>query len=83
MVSQTSIFKSSYVTLWGIKNTFEAKTSNEQHQFDLFYVPHNFFEGDTCKYTLTVADAVSRCQVARGLKTREASEVCIYLRRNI
>ena len=42
-----------------------------------------FFEGDTCKYTLTDADAVSRCQIARGLKTRKASEVCIYLRRNI
>ena len=26
---------------------------NEQHQFDLLYIPHNIFEGNTHKYILS------------------------------
>ena len=33
---------------------------NEEHWFDLFDVPHNAFEGNTCKYILTEADVTSR-----------------------
>ena len=29
---------------------------NEQHQFDLLYVPYSIFEGDTYKYILTGVD---------------------------
>ena len=39
---------------------------NEHYQFDLLYVPHNVFEGNTHKYILTGFDFASRCKVARA-----------------
>ena len=41
---------------------------NEQQQFDLLYMPHNFFEGNTYKYILTRIDVASRYKVARMLE---------------
>ena len=38
---------------------------NEQHQFDLLYMPHNLFEGNTYKYVLTGIDVASRYKVGR------------------
>ena len=40
---------------------------NEQHQFDLLYMPHNVFEGNTYKYILTDIDVALRYKVARPL----------------
>ena len=39
---------------------------NKQYQFDLLYVPHNVFEGNTHKYILAGFDFASRCKVARA-----------------
>ena len=54
---------------------FDVTKPNEQHQFDLLYMPHNLFEGNTYKYILTGLDVASRYKVARPLKTRKSSEV--------
>ena len=43
---------------------------NEQHQFDLLYMPHNVFEGNTYKYILTGIDVASRYKVSRALRTK-------------
>ena len=32
---------------------YDVTKPNEQHQFDLIYMPHNLFEGNTYKYILT------------------------------
>ena len=53
---------------------------NEQHQFDLLYMPHNLFEGNTYKYILTGIDVASRYKVARPLKTKNPSEVAFVLK---
>ena len=53
--------------------------SNEQHQFDLLYIPHNFFEGNTYKYILTGIDVASRYKVSRPLGTEKSSEVAFVL----
>ena len=52
---------------------------NEQHQFDLLYMPHNLFEGNTYKYILTGIDIASRYKVARPLRTKKSSEVAFVL----
>ena len=35
---------------------YDVTKPNEQHQFDLLYMPHNLFKGNTCKYVLTGID---------------------------
>ena len=52
---------------------------DEQHQFDLLYLPHNVFEGDTYKYTLTGDDVTSRYKVAKALIHKKACEVAFML----
>ena len=52
---------------------------NEQHQFDILYMPRNLFEGNTHKYILTGIDVASRYKVARHLKTKKSSEVASVL----
>ena len=52
---------------------------NEQRQFDLLYMPHNLFEGNTYKYALTGVDVSSRYKVARPLRTKKSSEVAFVL----
>ena len=52
---------------------------NEQHQFDILYMSHNLFEGNTYKYILTGIDVASRYRVARTLKTKKSSEVAFVL----
>ena len=49
--------------------------TNEQHQFDLLYMPHNVFERNTYKYILTGVDVASRYKVTRALRTKKSSEV--------
>ena len=53
--------------------------SDEQHQFDLFYMPHNLLEGNTYKYTLTGIDVASRYKFARLLRMKKSSEVAFVL----
>ena len=43
---------------------YDVTKPNEQHQFDLHYMPHNLFEGNTYKYILTGIDVSSRYKVA-------------------
>ena len=50
---------------------YDVTKPNEQHQFDLLYMPHNLFEGNTYKYILTGIDVASRYKVARPLKTKK------------
>ena len=41
--------------------------TNGQHQFDILFMPHNVFKGNTHKYILTGIDVASRYKVARPL----------------
>ena len=54
---------------------YDVTKPNEQHQFDLLYMPHNVFEGNTYKFILTVVDVASRYKVPRPLRTKKSSEV--------
>ena len=58
---------------------YDVTEPNEQHQFDIFYMPHNFFEGKTYKYILTGIDVTLRYKIARPLKTKKSSEVAFVL----
>ena len=56
---------------------YHVTRPNEQHQFDLLYMPHNPFEGNTYKYILTGIDVASRYKVARLLRSKKLSEIAI------
>ena len=57
---------------------YDVTKPNEQHQFDLLYMPQNLFEGNTYKYILTGVHVVaSRHKVARTLRTKKSSEVAL------
>ena len=58
---------------------YDVTKPNEQHQFDILYMPHNLFEGNTYKYILTGIDVASRYKVGRPLKTKKSSEVAFVL----
>ena len=58
---------------------YDVTKPNEQHQFDLHYMPHNLFEGNTYKYILTGIDVASRYKVARPLRTKKSSKVAFVL----
>ena len=58
---------------------YDVTKPNEQHQFDLLYLPHNVFEGNTCKYILTGIDVASRYKVSRPLRTKKSSKVVFVL----
>ena len=58
---------------------YDVTKPSEQHQFDLLYMPHNAFEGNTYKYILTGVDVASRYKVARPLRTKNSSEVAFKL----
>ena len=58
---------------------YDVTKPNEQHQFDLHYMPHNLFEGNTYKYILTGIDVASRYKVARPLRTKKSSELAFVL----
>ena len=80
MVSQTSSLASSYTTSKRIYHPhYDVTKPNEQHQFDLLYMPHNLFEGNTYKYILTGIDVTSRYKVARPPRTKKSSEVAFVL----
>ena len=58
---------------------YNVKKPNEQHHFDLPYMSHNVFEGNTYKYFLTGVDVASRCKVARPLRTNKSSKIAFVL----
>ena len=58
---------------------YDVTEPNKQHQFDLLYMPHNLFEGNTYKYILTCTDITSRYKVARPLRTKTSSAVAFVL----
>ena len=58
---------------------YDMAKSNEQHQFDLLYMPHNLFEGNTYKYILIGIDVGSRYKVARPLRTKKSGKVSFVL----
>ena len=58
---------------------YDVKKPNEQHQFDLLYIPNNVFEGNTYEYILTGIDVPSRYKVAKALRTKKSSEVSFVL----
>ena len=58
---------------------YNKAKSEEQHQFDLLYMPHNVFERNTYNYILTDIDIASRYKVSRPLRTKKLSEVAFVL----
>ena len=58
---------------------YDMTKPNEQHQFDLLYMPDNLFEGNTYNYILTGIDAASRYKVTKLLRTKKSSEVAFVL----
>ena len=58
---------------------YDVTEPNEKYQFDILYMAHNLFEGNTYKYILTGIDVASRYKVARPLKTKKSSEVAFVL----
>ena len=59
---------------------YDVTKPNEQHQFDLVHMPHNFFEGNTYKYLLSGVDVASRYRVAKPLTTKNSMEVVFMLK---
>ena len=58
---------------------YDVTKPNEQHEFDLLYMPHNLFKGNTYKYILTGIDVASRYKDTRPLRTKKSSEVAFTL----
>ena len=58
---------------------YDVTKPNEQHQFDLLYMPHNLFEESTYKYILTRIDVASRYKVTRPLRIKISSKVAFVL----
>ena len=50
---------------------YKVTKTHEQHQFDLLYLSHNVFEGNTYKYMLTGVHVASRYKIARALGTKK------------
>ena len=80
MVSKTSTLGGSYTASKGNKYPhYDVIKPNEQHQFDLLYMPHNVFEGNTYKYILTGADVASRCKGSKTLWNKKSSDIAFVL----
>ena len=58
---------------------YDVPKPNEQHQFDLLFMPQNFFEGNTYKFISTGIDFESGYKVARSLRTKKSNEVAFVL----
>ena len=58
---------------------YDVTKPNEQHQFDLLYMPHNLFGRNTYKYVLTDIDIASRYKVSRRLRTKRSNKVALEL----
>ena len=49
---------------------YDVTKPNEQHQFDLVYMPFDVFEGNAYRYLLTSIAVASRYKVAKPLTTK-------------
>ena len=58
---------------------YDVTKPNKQHQFDLLYMSHNLFEGNTYKYILRGIEIALRYKVARPLRTKKSSKVAFLL----
>ena len=58
---------------------YDVTKPNEQHWFDLLYMPHNLFEENTYKYILTGIDFAPRYKVSRPLRTKNSNEIAFVL----
>ena len=58
---------------------YDVTKPNEHHQFDLLYISHNVFEGNTYKYVLPGINVSSKYKVTRLLITKKSSEVAYVL----
>ena len=84
MVGPANILANSYTTSKEINHPhYNVTESNEQHQFDILYMPYNLFEGNTYKYILTDIDVAPRYKVARPLKTKKNKRSCIWFGSNL
>ena len=80
MVNRTGSLACSYTTSKEIHCPhYDVTRPNDQHQFDLLYIPHNLFEGSTYKYILTGINVASRYKVARPLRTKKSTKVAYVL----
>ena len=62
---------------------YDVTKPNEQHQFDLLYMPHNVFEGNTYKYILTGINVASRYKVARPLRPKHQVKLHLCWKQSI
>ena len=62
---------------------YDVTEPNEQHQFDILYMPHNLFEGNTYKYILTGIDFASRYKVARSLRPKNQAKLHLCWKQQI
>ena len=51
---------------------YDVTKPNEQHQFDILYMPRNVFEGNAYKYILTGTDVASIYKFTRPLNPKTA-----------
>ena len=58
---------------------YDGPKPNEQHQFDILYMTHNFFEGNMYSYLLTDIDVASKYGVTKPLTTKKSNEVAFAL----
>ena len=58
---------------------YDVTKPNEQHRFDLLYMPHNLFEENTNKYILRGIDFSRRYKVSRPLRTKNSNEIAFVL----
>ena len=63
-----------------IEPHFTVQIPNQQHQFDVLYMPHDLCQGSTYKYLLTGIDVASRYKVPKPLRTKKASDVAFLLK---
>ena len=58
---------------------YDVTKPNEHHQFDLLYIPHNVFEGNTYKYVLPGINVSLKYKITRLLIAKKSSEVAFVL----
>ena len=62
---------------------YDLTKPNEQHQFDLLYMPHNVFEGNTYKYILTGVNVASSTRSPDPLGPRKHVRLHLYWKQSI
>ena len=62
---------------------YDVTKRNEQHQFDLLYMPHNLFEGNTYKFILTGIDVASRYKVTSPLEPKNQAKLHLSWKQSI